>query len=192
MLWDILRLPSSRRASLGLYVILTLWRGRGANQPPYALLHSSSPRYIQWIIQCYTLYSLMLYTVLCIIQSYALCSLMLYIVLCIIDLCIIQPYTVLYITQSYAFYSLMHHTIYASYSLTYHTVHAPYIHLNRVLWFTHTRSSVLFLEHNICHGSLQIHFSMVTWWTDPYFPCNYCYKGRTISFSSNFTGCMHV
>ena len=44
-LWDILRLPSSRRAALGLYVILTLWRGRGANQPPYALLHRSSPRY---------------------------------------------------------------------------------------------------------------------------------------------------
>ena len=39
LLWDILRLPSSRRAALGLYVILTLWRGRGANQPPYALLH---------------------------------------------------------------------------------------------------------------------------------------------------------
>ena len=45
LLWDILRLPSSRRAALGLYVILTLWRGRGANQPPYALLHRSSPRY---------------------------------------------------------------------------------------------------------------------------------------------------
>ena len=39
LLWDILRLPSSCRAALGLYVILTLWRGRGANQPPYALLH---------------------------------------------------------------------------------------------------------------------------------------------------------
>ena len=25
-----------------IYVILTLWRGRGANQPPYALLHRSS------------------------------------------------------------------------------------------------------------------------------------------------------
>ena len=37
--------PSSRRAALGLYVILTLWRGRGANQPPYALLHRSSTRY---------------------------------------------------------------------------------------------------------------------------------------------------
>ena len=36
LLWDILRLPSSRRAALGLYVILTLRRGRGANQPPYA------------------------------------------------------------------------------------------------------------------------------------------------------------
>ena len=35
LLWDILRLPSSRRAALGLYVILTLWRTRGANQPPY-------------------------------------------------------------------------------------------------------------------------------------------------------------
>ena len=39
LLWDILRLPSSRRAALGLYVFLTLWRARGANQPPYALLH---------------------------------------------------------------------------------------------------------------------------------------------------------
>ena len=45
LLWDILRLPSSRRAALGLYVILTVWRGRGANQPPYALLHTNSPRY---------------------------------------------------------------------------------------------------------------------------------------------------
>ena len=45
LLWDILRLPSSRRAALGLYVILTLWRGWGANQPPYALLHRSSLRY---------------------------------------------------------------------------------------------------------------------------------------------------
>ena len=45
LLWDILRLPSSRRAALGLYVILTLWRTRGANQPPYASLHRSSPRY---------------------------------------------------------------------------------------------------------------------------------------------------
>ena len=42
LLWDILRLPSSRRAALGLYVILTLWRTRGANQPPYASLHRSS------------------------------------------------------------------------------------------------------------------------------------------------------
>ena len=56
LLWDILRLPSSRRAALGLYVILTLWRGRDANQPPYALLHRSSPRYAlrhgrrQWTI----------------------------------------------------------------------------------------------------------------------------------------------
>ena len=45
LLWDILRFPSSRRAALGLYVVLTLWRARGANQPPYALLHRSSPRY---------------------------------------------------------------------------------------------------------------------------------------------------
>ena len=45
LLWDILRLPSSRRAALGLYVILTLWRTRGANQPPYASLHKSSPCY---------------------------------------------------------------------------------------------------------------------------------------------------
>ena len=45
LLWDILRLPSSRRAAIDLYVILTLWRGRGANQPPYALLHRSSPRH---------------------------------------------------------------------------------------------------------------------------------------------------
>ena len=45
LLWDILRLPSSRRAALDLYVILTQWRGRGANQPPYAMLHRSSPRY---------------------------------------------------------------------------------------------------------------------------------------------------
>ena len=39
LLWDIVRLPSSRRAVLGLYVNLTLWRARGVNQPPYALLH---------------------------------------------------------------------------------------------------------------------------------------------------------
>ena len=45
LLWDILRLPSSRRAALGLYFILTLWRAWGVNQPPYALLHRSSPRY---------------------------------------------------------------------------------------------------------------------------------------------------
>ena len=44
LLWDILRLPSSRRAALGLYVIL-IWRGRGANQPPYALPHRSSHHY---------------------------------------------------------------------------------------------------------------------------------------------------
>ena len=29
LLWDILRLPSSCRAALGLYVILTLWQARG-------------------------------------------------------------------------------------------------------------------------------------------------------------------
>ena len=45
LLWDILRLPSSHRAALGLYVILTLWRAWGANQPPNALLHRSPPRY---------------------------------------------------------------------------------------------------------------------------------------------------
>ena len=45
LLWDILRLPSSRRAALGLYVILMLWRGRGVNQPPYTLLHRSSLLY---------------------------------------------------------------------------------------------------------------------------------------------------
>ena len=39
LLWDILRLPSSRRAALGLHVILTLWIGRGMTQPPYALLN---------------------------------------------------------------------------------------------------------------------------------------------------------
>ena len=44
-MWDILRLLSSCRAALSLYVILTLWRGRGTNQPPYALLHRSSSRY---------------------------------------------------------------------------------------------------------------------------------------------------
>ena len=41
----ILRLPSCRRAALGLYVNLTLWWAQGANQRPYALLHNkSSPR----------------------------------------------------------------------------------------------------------------------------------------------------
>ena len=45
LLWDIQRLPSSRRAALGLYVIFTLWRAPGTNQPPYALLHRSLPRY---------------------------------------------------------------------------------------------------------------------------------------------------
>ena len=44
LLWDILRLPSSRRAALGLYVILTLWWTRGANQRPYALLHIGARR----------------------------------------------------------------------------------------------------------------------------------------------------
>ena len=39
LLWDILRLPSSLRTALDLCVILTLWRGWGANQPPCALLH---------------------------------------------------------------------------------------------------------------------------------------------------------
>ena len=38
LLCDILRLPSSRRAALDLYAILTLLWARGANQPPYALL----------------------------------------------------------------------------------------------------------------------------------------------------------
>ena len=44
LLWDILRLPSSRRAALGLYVILTLWWTRAANQRPYALLHIGARR----------------------------------------------------------------------------------------------------------------------------------------------------
>ena len=44
LLWDILRLPSSHRAALGLCVILTLWRARGANQPPYAVLHIGACR----------------------------------------------------------------------------------------------------------------------------------------------------
>ena len=39
LLWDILRLPSSRRVALGLYEYVILTLGRGANQPPYALLH---------------------------------------------------------------------------------------------------------------------------------------------------------
>ena len=43
-MWDILRLPSSHRAALGLYVILTLWQTRGANQQPYALLHIGARR----------------------------------------------------------------------------------------------------------------------------------------------------
>ena len=29
---------------VGLYVILTLWRARGANQPPYTLLHIGARR----------------------------------------------------------------------------------------------------------------------------------------------------
>ena len=45
LLWDILRLPSSHRAALGLYVILILWRARGTNQPPYVFLHRSSSRH---------------------------------------------------------------------------------------------------------------------------------------------------
>ena len=44
LLWDILRLLSSHRAALDLYVILTLWRARGANQPPCALLHIGARR----------------------------------------------------------------------------------------------------------------------------------------------------
>ena len=44
LLWDILRLPSSRRAALRLYVILTLYRGWDANQPPYTLIHIGAPR----------------------------------------------------------------------------------------------------------------------------------------------------
>ena len=39
LLWDILRLWSSRRTALGLCVNLTLWQARGANKPPYALLY---------------------------------------------------------------------------------------------------------------------------------------------------------
>ena len=46
LLWDVLRLPSSHRAALGLYVIFTLWRGRGTNQPPLRIpAYRSSPRY---------------------------------------------------------------------------------------------------------------------------------------------------
>ena len=45
LLWDILRLLSSHRAALGLYVILTLWQTWGANQRPYALLHRNSACY---------------------------------------------------------------------------------------------------------------------------------------------------
>ena len=37
LLWDILRLPSSHRAALGLHVNLTLCRAQGANQPPYEI-----------------------------------------------------------------------------------------------------------------------------------------------------------
>ena len=48
LLWDIGRLPSSCRAAIVLHVILTLRRGQGANQPPYALRHRSSPCYALW------------------------------------------------------------------------------------------------------------------------------------------------
>ena len=40
LLWDILRQSSSRPVCHS-----RLWQGRGANQPPYALLHRSSPSY---------------------------------------------------------------------------------------------------------------------------------------------------
>ena len=38
--WDILRLPSSRRRVLGLHVNLTRWWAWGSNQRPYARLHT--------------------------------------------------------------------------------------------------------------------------------------------------------
>ena len=44
LLWDILRLLSSRIAVLGLYVNLMLWQGRGTTQPPYALLFIGAQR----------------------------------------------------------------------------------------------------------------------------------------------------
>ena len=44
LLWDILRLPSSRRGAVGLYVNLTLCRGLGVNQPPDALMHIGAHR----------------------------------------------------------------------------------------------------------------------------------------------------
>ena len=43
-LWDILRLPSSRRAGQGLYVNLTLGQVWDVNQRPYALLHIGARR----------------------------------------------------------------------------------------------------------------------------------------------------
>ena len=47
ILWDILRLLSSRRAMLGLYVILTHWRTRGAKQRP--LLHIGARRATHYV-----------------------------------------------------------------------------------------------------------------------------------------------
>ena len=44
-LWDhIPRLLNRRRATLDLFVSLTLWRARGANQQPYILLHIGARR----------------------------------------------------------------------------------------------------------------------------------------------------
>ena len=51
LLWDILRLLSNRRAALGLYIILTLWRTRGANQPSYALLHIGTRRAMHYAME---------------------------------------------------------------------------------------------------------------------------------------------
>ena len=47
LLWDILRLPSSRRAALGLYVILTLHMTRTGRRPETIRIaaYRSSPRY---------------------------------------------------------------------------------------------------------------------------------------------------
>ena len=53
-LWDMLRLPSSCTAAIGLYVILTLWRARGANQRPYSLLHIYIYIYIYNTIHMYS------------------------------------------------------------------------------------------------------------------------------------------